>query len=146
MKSVVALLVLGLVGCASTGTAPSATGRDLWAAPIALDSADVPHSGYLDEIRKAIREKWGYPCVANETTRQCEYKTTKLLIEFGLKKDGTVPYVKVLESSGYAIYDEFAVNAVKKAAPFPPIPDWLSKTGVPIHATFNYVVEQRSNP
>jgi periplasmic protein TonB len=109
--------------------------------PIALDSKDPRYSDYLDRVRRAIKEKWGFPCVKNLTTHECEYKTTQLIIEFGIAKDGQVPFVTVVRSSGYPIYDDYAVNAVKLAAPFPPIPDTFSKTGVPIHATFSYVVE-----
>jgi TonB family protein len=109
--------------------------------PIPLDSKDPRHSDYLDRVRRAIKEKWGFPCVKNASTHECEYKTTTLIIEFGIAKDGKVPFVTVLRSSGYPIYDDYAVNAVKLAAPFPPIPDNFSKTGVPIHATFSYVVE-----
>ena len=50
-------------------------------------------------------------------------------------------FVKVLTTSGFLIYDEYAAKAVKQAAPFPPIPDSISTKGVPIHATFRYVVE-----
>ncbi|HEV8585307.1 MAG TPA: TonB family protein [Methylomirabilota bacterium] len=109
--------------------------------PIPLDSANPKYSDYLDQVRRRIKDKWGFPCVKNETTRQCEYKTTQLVIEFGIAKDGKVPFVNVLRSSGYPIYDDYAVNAVKLASPFPPIPDTFSKKGVPIHATFSYVVE-----
>ena len=56
------------------------------------------------------------------------------------KPNGSVPFINVLRSSGYAIYDDYAVNAVKLAQ-FPPIPDAFSKTGVPIQATFSYVVQ-----
>ena len=109
--------------------------------PIALDSKDPRHTDYLDRVRRAIKEKWGFPCVKNPATHECEYKTTQLIIEFGIAKDGKVPFVTVVRSSGYPIYDDYAVNAVKLAAPFPPIPDSFSKSGVPIHATFSYVVE-----
>jgi TonB family protein len=109
--------------------------------PIPLDSADPKYTDYLDQVRRRIKEKWGFPCVKNDATRQCEYKTTQLVIEFGIAKDGKVPFVTVLRSSGYPIYDDYAVNAVKLASPFPPIPDTFSKKGVPIHATFSYVVE-----
>jgi len=109
--------------------------------PIPLDSADPKYTDYLDQVRRRIKEKWGFPCVKNDSTRQCEYKTTQLVIEFGIAKDGKVPFVTVLRSSGYPIYDDYAVNAVKLASPFPPIPDTFSKKGVPIHATFSYVVE-----
>jgi TonB family protein len=109
--------------------------------PIPLDSADPKYSDYLDQVRRRIKDKWGFPCVKNDATRQCEYKTTQLVLEFGIAKDGKVPFVTVVRSSGYPIYDDYAVNAVKLASPFPPIPDSFSKKGVPIHATFSYVVE-----
>ncbi|HEV8473831.1 MAG TPA: TonB C-terminal domain-containing protein [Methylomirabilota bacterium] len=108
--------------------------------PIPLDSTDPRYSDYLDRVRKAIKEKWGYPCVKDGVTHQCEYKTAQLVIEFGIAKNGTVPFITVMRSSGFAIYDDYAVNAVKLAN-FPPIPDSFSKRGVPILATFSYVVE-----
>jgi homeobox protein ESX1 len=108
--------------------------------PIPLDSADPRYSDYLDQIRRRIKDKWGYPCVKNDHTRECEYKTAQLVIEFGIAKDGKVPFINVVRSSGYPIYDDYAVNAVK-LADFPPIPDSFSKKGVPILATFSYVVQ-----
>ena len=108
--------------------------------PIPLDSVDPRYSDYLDQIRRRIKDKWGYPCVKNDHTRECEYKTAKLVIEFGIAKDGKVPFINVVRSSGYPIYDDYAVNAVK-LADFPPIPDSFSKQGVPILATFSYVVQ-----
>lgn len=108
--------------------------------PIPLDSDDPRYSDYLDQVRRRIRDKWGYPCVKNDTTRECEYKTAQLVLEFGIAKDGKVPFINVVRSSGYPIYDDYAVNAVK-LADFPPIPDSFSKKGVPILATFSYVVQ-----
>ena len=108
--------------------------------PIALDSTDPRYSDYLDQIRRRIKDKWGYPCVKNDSTRECEYKTAQLIIEFGIAKDGKVPFINIVRSSGYPIYDDYAVNAVK-LADFPPIPDSFSKKGVPILATFSYVVQ-----
>jgi len=109
--------------------------------PIPLDSRDPKYNDYLDRIRRMIKEKWGYPCVQNTGTRQCEYKTAQLVIEFGIAKDGKVPFVNVLRTSGYPIYDDYAVTAIKLASPFPPVPDDLGKKGVPIMATFNYIVD-----
>ena len=108
--------------------------------PIPLDSADPRYSDYLDQVRRRIKDKWGYPCVKNDSTHECEYKTAQLVIEFGIAKNGNVPFITVVRSSGYPIYDDYAVNAVKLAN-FPPIPDSFSKTGVPILATFSYVVQ-----
>jgi TonB family protein len=108
--------------------------------PIPLDSANPRYSDYLERVRRAIKEKWGYPCVKNDVTRECEYKTAQLVVEFGIAKNGKVPYVAVVRSSGYPIYDDYAVNAIK-LADFPPIPDSFSKKGERITATFSYVVQ-----
>ena len=112
--------------------------------PIPLDSPDPKYSDYLDRVRRMIKDKWIYPCIANPATRQCEYKSAHLEIEFGIGKDGRVPFVIVRQPSVYGIYDEYAVNAIKLASPFPPVPDEMSKKGIPILARFNYILESYS--
>jgi TonB family protein len=112
--------------------------------PIPLDSRDPKYNDYLDQVRRRIKAKWSYPCVQVRGSRDCEYKSAQLVVEFGIAKDGRVPFVTVRRESGYEIYDEFAVNAIKLASPFPPVPDSLSKAGIPILARFNYVLETSS--
>jgi TonB family protein len=107
--------------------------------PVPLDSRDPKYSDYLDRVRRMIKERWGYPCV--RTGAQCDYKTAELIIEFGIAKDGKVPFVNLVRTSGYAIYDDYALNAIRLASPFPPVPDSLSKKGFPIMARFHYVVD-----
>lgn len=109
--------------------------------PIPLDTRDPRFSDYLDRVRRMIKERWGYPCVKNPATRECEYKSAQLVVEFGIAKDGRVPFITLVRSSGWAIYDDYAINAIKLAAPFPPVPDSISPKGIPILATFNYVVD-----
>ena len=129
------------LGRGAGGAGGSGDGRaGIEGEPIPLDSTDPRYSDYLDQIRRRIKDKWGYPCVKNDNTRECEYKTAQLIVEFGIAKDGKVPFIHVVRSSGYPIYDDYAVNAVK-LADFPPIPDSFSKKGVPILATFSYVVQ-----
>jgi TonB family protein len=106
---------------------------------VPLDSRDPKFSDYLERVRRKIKDNWGYPCIKNG--RECEYKTAQLQIEFGIAKDGRVAFVTVRRVSGWDIYDDYAVNAIKLASPFPPVPDSLGKTGIPILATFTYVVE-----
>jgi TonB family protein len=108
---------------------------------VPLDSRDPKYSDYLERIRRKIKENWGYPCVKSTASRECEYKTAQLVVEFGIAKDGQVAFVTVRRQSGWAIYDDYAVNAIKLSSPFPPVPDDLGKTGLPILATFSYVVE-----
>jgi TonB family protein len=115
--------------------------------PIPLDSADAQYNDYLEQVRRKIKEKWGFPCVRNAQTRACDHHTTSLDVQFGILKDGRVQFVDVVRSATYDIYDEYAVNAIKLASPFPPVPPAMMRAmragsaGVPISARFSYVVE-----
>jgi len=115
--------------------------------PIPLDSADARYTDYLDQVRRKIKEKWGFPCVKNPRTRECEVHTTSLDVQFGILKDGRVQFVEITRVADHAVYDEYAVNAIKLAAPFPPVPAVMlqsmraGSTGIPISARFSYVVE-----
>jgi len=115
--------------------------------PIPLDSADPQFNDYLERLRRKIKANWGFPCVRNEATRVCEYKTATLVVHFGILKDGRLQFVEVVRSSGYPIYDDYAVNAIKFSSPFPTVPASMmvsmrqGSTGVAIMAHFNYVVD-----
>jgi TonB family protein len=116
--------------------------------PIRLDSEDPRYNDYLEQIRKRIQEKWGYPCIKSD--RSCEYIETMLEIEFGILKDGRVQFVDVVRTSEYQIYDEYAATAIKLASPFPPVPQAMLNSvkpgsqGVPIRARFAYYIVKSS--
>jgi protein TonB len=115
--------------------------------PIGLDSKDPKFNDYLDRLRRMIKERWGYPCEKNPTTHECEYLSAQLVVEFGILMDGRLQFVEVVRSSGHPIYDDYAVNAIKLASPFPTVPPAMmakmprGSAGVPIRAVFNYVFE-----
>jgi TonB family protein len=114
--------------------------------PIPLDSADTSLADYLERLRRRIYSNWGYPCVKNEQTRECQYKSAQLEIEFGILRDGKVQFVELRHSSGYDIYDQYALNAIKLSSPFPAVPAAMmarmnsGSTGVAIVARFNYTL------
>jgi TonB family protein len=116
-------------------------------APIPLDSTDARFSDYLEQIRRRIQEKWGFPCVRSTATRPCEVHDASLDVHFGILKDGRVQFVDLVRSSQFEIYDEYAMNAIRLAQPFPPVPAALmatvpaGSTGIPIAARFTYVVD-----
>src|SRR5215831_4106008 len=118
--------------------------------PIPLDSRDPKYNDYLERVRRMIKEKWGYPCIKDLATGHCDYKSARLVIVFGILKDGRVPMLEVAEQSGYAIYDDYAANAIRLAQPFPPVPASLLATvksgsqGVKIVAAFQYVLVESS--
>ncbi len=111
--------------------------------PIPLDSKDPKFNDYLNRVRQRIKSKWVFPCVKDEASGHCEYKSALLVIEFGILKDGRVPFVIVRQQSGYDVMDDYATNAIKLASPFDPVPESLArgKKGIPILATFSYIVE-----
>jgi len=115
--------------------------------PVPLDSADARYSEYLEQIRQRIKAKWGFPCVRNAATRECAHHTTSLDVHFGILQDGRVQFVDVVRPADYTIYDEYAVNAIKLASPFPPVPPAIMATlragsaGMPLSVRFSYVVE-----
>ena len=135
-----------LTACAMQGSGVLAESEDaagIEGEPIPLNSPDLDpkYKDYFARVTRIIKEKWGYPCVKAEGG-QCEYKATQVVIDFGILRDGTVPYVVVREPSEFAVYNESTVKAIKDAAPFPPVPKLLveERTGLPIRAAFKYVL------
>ena len=114
--------------------------------PIPLDTEDPRYNEYLEQVRRRIKEKWGFPCVRSGSGRECEVHETSLEVHFGILKDGRVPFVEIVRVSDHGIYDEYAVNAILMAQPFPPVPPAMmaamrqGSTGLAIRARFIYVV------
>jgi hypothetical protein len=114
---------------------------------VSLDSSDPAYSGYLERVRRMIKEKWGYPCVTDAATGHCEYKNAEVRIEFGILRDGRLAYVTVSEPSALKLYNDYAAIAIRMSQPFPPAPPELmaraasGSPGVRIVATFTYVFE-----
>jgi outer membrane biosynthesis protein TonB len=116
--------------------------------PIPLDSRDPQFRDYLERLRQMIQDKMGrYPCINNADTRECEYRSAELLVEFGILKNGRLQFVDLRRSSGLPVYDDNSTNAIKLAAPFPsPPPAMLAamkegSAGVAILGHFSYIYE-----
>jgi hypothetical protein len=114
--------------------------------PIPLDTTDPRFHDYFDQIRRQIQAKLTYPCIKNRDTFDCEHKTTRVVVHFGILKSGQLQFVEPWVSSEWAVYDETSMNAIRLAQPFPPVPAALmaslqpGSTGVPIAGMFNFTV------
>lgn len=108
--------------------------------PIPLDTKDPKFSDYFEQLRRAIQRKWIYP-------REAADKNIggQLVLEFGIAKDGQLRFIELRQSSGVAVLDDYAMNAVKLASPFPRIPDAMSQSGIPVVAVFHYIIEGSLN-
>ena len=101
--------------------------------PIPLDTPEPKFQDYFNQIRERIKSKWIYPYEASSRGIEGE-----LLIEFGIAKSGELQFIERRRSSGVEVLDDYAMRAVQLASPFPPVPDSLSKGGLPINGTFRY--------
>ena len=103
--------------------------------PIPLDTPEPRYQDYFNKIREKIKANWIYPREAGDRGIQGD-----LLIEFHIAKDGQLAYLDLRRSSGEEILDRFAMNAVRLAQPFPPVPDSIAKRALAINGMFRYQI------
>jgi periplasmic protein TonB len=106
---------------------------------VPLDTHDPDYSDYFGRVRRQIQEKWIYPREAGDRNIG-----GTLTMEFGIARDGHLRYIELDRSSGVTILDEYALNAVKLASPFPYFPESIRRrhpTGLRVGAQFNYIVD-----
>ncbi|SHF17925.1 outer membrane transport energization protein TonB [Desulfacinum infernum DSM 9756] len=76
---------------------------------------------FLAEVRRRIARHKHYPAAARR--RQLEGRVT---VRFAIRPDGSADGLKVVESSGVSVLDRAALEAVRRAAPFPGFPRQVS--------------------
>jgi protein TonB len=103
--------------------------------PIPLDTPEPKYQDYFNEIRERIRRNWGYPREAADREIQGQ-----LLIEFHIAKDGQLDFIALRRSSGFKILDDYALNAVRLAQPFPPVPDAVARNLLAVTGLFRYQI------
>ena len=104
-------------------------------ATISIGTHSIKYASYMQHIKHKIQNVWTYPEEAQQTGQQ-----GRLLILFSIGKDGSLVKLKLLRSSGYPLLDKAALQAVKDAAPFPPLPERFGVDVLNIYATFEYVL------
>ena len=86
---------------------------------MSLAGAADDASAYLDRVERHIMAVWKLPPNANEL---------KVVIRLRVERSGHVSDVRVEKSSGDKQFDASAVQAVRRASPFPPIPEWAQSS------------------
>ena len=84
---------------------------------------------YMKYLEKEIKRNWYPPKVR---------KTKHAIILFNISKKGKLLDCKVYKSSGNKKYDNAAIEAVKKTAPFQPLPVGYKNESVTIQLRFDY--------
>ncbi|HET8578203.1 MAG TPA: TonB family protein, partial [Methylomirabilota bacterium] len=105
--------------------------------PIPLDTPEPKYQDYFNKIREKIKANWIYPYEAGSRGVEGD-----LNIEFVIAKDGHLQFIELRRSSQVGVLDAAALNAVKLAQPFPPVPDALAKQALAINGLFVYRIRE----
>ncbi len=100
---------------------------------ISLNTTEFKYISYFASIKRKIELVWEYPEIARENGMQ-----GKLFVKFIILKDGSLGGIKLIGSSGFTILDKEAIDAVKTASPFNPIPASFNTDKIVVNASFEY--------
>ncbi|MBX9695066.1 MAG: TonB family protein [Cyanobacteria bacterium] len=95
--------------------------------PIQECMKDIDFAPFMADLQRRIKRAWFPP----------KGPTQKAVVRFNISLDGSMRDMKLQTSSGVSAYDQAAMNAVKNAAPFKPLPEG-APDNVNVEFTFDY--------
>lgn len=98
-----------------------------------LMTQDIRYRGYRDALWQRIDERLFYPEAA-----AAEKVRAKVVLRFEVTRDGHLATLEILKSSGYRLFDEEALMAVRRAAPFPRFPPAITANRLAIKSEILY--------
>jgi protein TonB len=84
-------------------------------------------------VKDRIENRWTYPGKAFE---KGEKGVTT--VRFSIDQNGTLSANTVINTSGYGLLDEGALNVIRSAAPYDPLPVHYNLSRLHIIASFHY--------
>ncbi|MBF0627929.1 MAG: TonB family protein [Magnetococcales bacterium] len=99
-----------------------------------LDTPKPRYSSYFARLKEQIQQGWIYPTQAKR-----EGLAGALSLRFTIERSGMITDIRVLNSSGVAILDEAALQAVRNITPFLPLPDDWELEKLHVKTIFEYV-------
>ena len=100
-----------------------------------LGSIDIKYTSYLKRIKKKIEAIWIYPQAAFEREEE-----GIAVIKFSIGEGGDITSSQILESSGYNYLDQGALDVVRSAAPYDPLPHEFNISQLNVVARFQYKI------
>ena len=94
---------------------------------LSVDSAAIFPAWFIDEVHNRIFSVWEVPPAASKALAR---------IGFEISRSGQASGISVEKSSGNSIFDLSCQEAVRKASPFPPLPQLFKGDSVRVHVTF----------
>lgn len=99
----------------------------------ALNAPEIQYISYFAGIKRKIELVWGYPAGANGIEGD-------VVVDFVIGRNGKLESATLVRGSGHRALDEEALSAVRKAAPYAPIPSEYKIANLQIRAHFIYTV------
>lgn len=129
----------GAGGLGDSLNLPNAPLRNGSALELLSDPMGVDFRPYLIQILSSVRRNW--LAVIPESARLG--RRGKVLIQFAVNRDGSVPKLVIATSSGTDAFDRAAVAGISASNPFPPLPDEFHGLQVRLQFTFLYNIPKR---
>lgn len=124
-------LVSPVPGPYDAGQVGEGSGRE---ATVTLESRAHEYAAYLEQVKRRIERRWRYPVLAQERGL-----SGKLTIEFAIRRDGRLTRLHLADSSGVSILDDAALEAIRLAAPYAPLPEFMGLDRLNIIGSFEYL-------
>lgn len=121
---------------------PSAPGRQGSALELLSDPMGVDFRPYLIQILAIVRRNWY--AVIPEVARLG--RQGKVVIQFAINRDGSVPKLVIVSPSGTEALDRAAVAGISASNPFPPLPADYRGLQIRLQFTFLYNMPRQQAP
>ncbi len=97
----------------------------------ASDQATLHRNEYIALIQSRVKRNWTLPAALMPKDN------VETIIEVKISRGGTLEHIGFEKSSGSKYFDDSALNAVKKSAPFPPFPTYISGNHIDMGIRFH---------
>jgi TonB family protein len=118
---------------------PPSPGRNASALELLSDPMGVDLRPYLVQVLSAVRQNW--LAVIPESVRLG--RRGRVLVQFAIAKDGGVPKLVIVTTSGTEALDRAAVAGISASNPFPPLPAEYRGNQLRLQLNFSYNLRGR---
>jgi TonB family protein len=91
-------------------------------------SQNIDLTSYLNKLKLRVQQQW-LPGMSQSNRRT--------VLNFTINRSGQVNNLNIVQTSGFRVTDEVALNAIQRAAPFAPLPIGYPKNYIDIEFTFD---------
>jgi periplasmic protein TonB len=103
--------------------------------PYQANTEDLQYLSYIAQIARTLELIWKYPKEAGDRGQQGQ-----TVLKITILDDGTLEAAELTHSSGYALLDGEALRAVKRLAPYPPLPTSWHRRQWDLTISFSYIL------